>query len=163
LNRPANDVSNFHPFTPMKPLLLSACLVAAATVSASELKDPDAVLREWQHTMAQSLRVAVTDPFPLKEQSPAPARSISPERSLQNVPAWEPRKEPSPFDSVIRPRDYEPGKKPKGAKPYEFNGEMYWIIPITDRLTLDQGVDLNQLLIRAGLTPAKPDLSARRG
>lgn len=113
----------------MKTLLLSACLVAAATVSAAELKDPAEVSREWKQTTDKPL-VAQADASDLRALSPAPA--LIPQRSFNPVPAWEPRKEPSPFEGVIRPPDYnKPGEKPKGAKPYEFNGETYWIIPIT--------------------------------
>lgn len=112
----------------MKHLLLSACLVAAATVSASELKDPAAVSKEWRQAAEKSV-IAQVAPTDLRGQSPSPF--VMPERAFQTVPAWEPRKEPSPFEGVIRPPDYKPGEKPKGAKPYEFNGETYWIIPIT--------------------------------
>jgi len=112
----------------MKSLLLSACLVAAATVSAAELKDPAEVSKEWSKTMEQSLvaQAAIPD---LRSLSPNPF--VPPERAFQTVPAWEPKKEPSPFEGIIRPPEYDPKRVPKGAKPYEFNGETYWIIPIT--------------------------------
>ena len=113
----------------MKTLLLSACLVAAATVSAAELKDPAEISREWSKIADKPL-VAQTNASDLRALSPAPA--FIPRGSFNAVPAWEPKKEPSPFEGVIRPPDYnKAGEKPKGAKPYEFNGETYWIIPIT--------------------------------
>lgn len=112
----------------MKPAALFVSLVAAATVSAAELKDPAEVSKEWNQA-AEGAAVAQVDPTNLRALSPNPF--VFPERTFQTVPAWEPRKEPSPFDGVIRPPDYKPGEMPKGAKPYEFNGETYWIIPIT--------------------------------
>ena len=112
----------------MKPLLLSACLVAAATVSAAELKDPTEVSREWEKAAAQPV-LAQADPTDLRALSPNPF--VAPERAFQAVPAWEPKKETSPFEGIIRPPEYDPKRVPKGAKPYEFNGETYWIIPIT--------------------------------
>lgn len=112
----------------MKTVLLSACLVAAATVSAAELKDPAEVSKEWSKTADKPV-VAIADSTDLRALSPNPF--VFPERSFQTVPAWEPKKEPSPFEGIIRPPDYDPKHIPKGAKPYEFNGEMYWIIPIT--------------------------------
>jgi hypothetical protein len=112
----------------MKTAALFAPLVAAATVSAAELKDPAEVGREWSKTL-EDTAVAQIDATSLRAMSPDPY--VLPERIFQTVPAWEPRKEPSPFDGMIRPPDYKPGEMPKGAKPYEFNGETYWIIPIT--------------------------------
>jgi len=112
----------------MKIVALSACLVAAATVSAAELKDPAEVSQEWSQAADKPL-VTQADTTDLRALSPNPF--VFPERAFQTVPAWEPKKEPSPFDGVIRPPDYKPGEMPKGAKPYEFNGKTYWIIPIT--------------------------------
>jgi hypothetical protein len=112
----------------MKSLLLSACLVAAATVSAAELKDPAEVSKEWNKTMEQSLTAQAAMPD-LRALSPNPF--VVPERAFKSVPAWEPKKESSPFEGIIRPPEYDPKRVPKGAKPYEFNGETYWIIPIT--------------------------------
>ena len=112
----------------MKSLLLSACLVAAATVSAAELKDPAEVSKEWSKAADKPLAV-LSESTGLRAQCPTPP--IFPERAFSTVPAWEPKKESSPFEGVIRPPDYDPKRVPKGAKPYEFNGETYWIIPIT--------------------------------
>ena len=112
----------------MKSLLLTACLVAAATVSAAELKDPAAVSKEWSKVAEKPL-FAQTEVTSLKQQ--CPTRPIFPERAFEAVPAWEPQKEPSPFEGIIRPPDYDSKRVPKGAKPYEFIGETYWIIPIT--------------------------------
>jgi len=112
----------------MKSLVLSAVLVAVATVSAAELKDPAEVSKEWSQVANKPL-VAQADKTDLRAMSPNP--SVALERAFNPVPAWEPRKEPSPFEGVIRPPGYDPKQMPKGAKPYEFNGETYWIIPIT--------------------------------
>jgi hypothetical protein len=112
----------------MKSLLLSACLVATSTVSAAELKDPAEVSQEWSKTVDGSL-VAKAPTSDLRSLSPNPF--VLPERVFNTVPAWEPKKEPSPFEGIIRPPGYDPKHVPKGAKPYEFNGETYWIIPIT--------------------------------
>ena len=113
----------------MKPLLLSACLVAAATVTAAALKDPAEVSREWNKAAGQPLR-AQSGIADLKAQCPPPP--IFPAREFGTVPVWEPRKEASPFEGgIIRPPNYDSKRIPKGAKPYEFNGERYWLIPIT--------------------------------
>jgi hypothetical protein len=111
----------------MKRLLLSVCLAATAAVSAAELKDPREVSREWTKTIEEPL-LARSEVTNLKEQ--CPTRPIFPQQTFQQVPAWEPKKETSPFEGLIRPPDYKPDEKPRRAKPYEFNGETYWLIPL---------------------------------
>lgn len=112
----------------MKRLLLPACFAAVAA-SAAELKDPVAVASDWTATIT--------------EASTAIANAALGDQSIR--PAAE---NPSVFhspdsDQTYRgaPSDRLPGRKqmnhdrnreqrPKGAKPYEFNGETYWLVPL---------------------------------
>ena len=55
----------------MKSLLLSACLVASATVSAAELKDPAEVSKEWSKTADKPV-VTIADSTDLRALSPNP-------------------------------------------------------------------------------------------
>jgi hypothetical protein len=129
LNQGPGGVSQFHPFNTMKSLVLSACLVAVATVAAAELKDPAEVSKEWSKTADKPL-AALADTTGLRAMSPNPF--AFPQRTFDAEPAWKPKEEPAPFEGrIIRPPDYDPKHIPKGAKPYEFNGKTYWLIPIT--------------------------------
>jgi hypothetical protein len=116
----------------MKLALLTASLATAVVASAAELKDPDAVALDWKNSVALAPLITVPEPGLRNQVQPPPVFS---ERSYQQqLPLWDPRPAPaesSPFDGIIRPPDYDPKRQPKGAKPYQFKGDTYWLIPLT--------------------------------
>lgn len=113
----------------MKSLFWPACLAVATTASAVELKSPAEVAREWKRTVEEAPMLAVAPDASLREQCPPPpAFSI---RGTDPRPAWDPKRGPSPFDLRIVPDPLRPQHRPRGAKPYEFNGEIYWLVPLT--------------------------------
>jgi hypothetical protein len=114
----------------MKPALLAACFATTAVASA-ELKDPATVAHEWEKTIAQAPAIKVPEPGLRNLAEPLPAL---PERTYRQVPLWDPRAPRSsltPFDGIVPPSDSDPKNRPQGAKPYRFNNDTYWLIPLT--------------------------------
>ncbi len=115
----------------MKPALLAASLATCAVASAAELKDPAAVALEWQNLVAQAPAIRAPQTGLRHQVQPPP---IFPERAFQETPLWEPKAkkpEANPFgDGPLRPPDDKNGH-PRGAKPYKFKDDTYWLIPLT--------------------------------
>jgi hypothetical protein len=116
----------------MKPALLAACFATAAGASAAELKDSAIVAREWEKTIAEAPMIKATPPG-LSNQVQAPP--VFPERTFEEMPRLNPKAKSSdrhPFgDGPLRPPEYDKDGHPRGAKPYRFNDDTYWLIPLT--------------------------------
>ncbi len=113
----------------MKTLLLLAPLALAATVAAADLKEPATVARDWNRAVKENPPPLVADLGLRATNPPASAFQVWPPTE---TPEWNPRKNPAPFSPLIRPPGYQDGPAPRGAKPYQFNGETYWLIPILE-------------------------------
>ncbi len=114
----------------MKPALLAACC-ATAVASAAEPKDPAAVARDWEKTLAEA--PVIHFPTGLRNQVQTPP--ILPENTFQETPLWKlkPQKpRTNPFgDGPLRPPDHDKDERPRSAKPYRFNDGTYWLVPLT--------------------------------
>lgn len=121
----------------MKSLLIPA-FVATAAVSAAELQDPVDVRLDWNRAVVEakeSTKVAIT-----------PAHTASTEKSSTRtydigfdkpVVIYRRRPPVQLYDAPnYRPLNVPPYDRPRGAKPWEFNGEIYWIVPLSPAKTI---------------------------
>lgn len=115
----------------MKSLSLLVCLAAPAAFAA-ELKDPAIVSREWQQMAAQA-RFPLGSSRNLTELSDS--LTITPlERmfSPDNLPPPLPPSRPKHLDAPsYKIPDQLPNIRPRGAIPWEYNGEVYWLVPLS--------------------------------
>lgn len=117
----------------MKTLALSACLAVAASTATAGLKDPAVVASDWNQTIAAARAPVLSDgPLGLNAAPPASAPTFDPPAKaprarfkgdvLQVPPGWQ----LDPGFEHVRPGE----TPPKGAKPWSYRGQKFWIIPI---------------------------------
>ena len=123
----------------MKTPHLLASFAVAATVSAADLKDPAIVAREWgESTDATS---SLTDDLSLKGQistgprmQPQVYPPVRPPSRVTNPlnPRREDRQPDTLYDApAYRAPEKLPNQRPRGAVPWEYNGEVYWLVPLS--------------------------------
>ena len=111
----------------MQTALLVSALIAVTTAAAAEIKDPAVVSAEWQKSAEQML-AAPGPALTLREQCPVPERPKStPASPAKPRPVFE---KPVPFEGLVRPPKFDAKAIPHGAKPYQYRGETYWLVPI---------------------------------
>jgi hypothetical protein len=124
----------------MKTTPLLASFAVAATVTAADLKDPATVAREWNDTAVQS-PAPLTGDLSLKGQTAPVSRipaapiiiyeSRSNRRSNPPAPRDSSRLPESLYDAPnYRVPEKLPNNRPRGAVPWEYNGEVYWLVPL---------------------------------
>jgi hypothetical protein len=124
----------------MKTPHLLASFAVAATVSATDLKDPAAVARDWNETTSQSTD-PLTGDLSLKAQTapaprlPAPPVALFEPRSRGRTNSLAPRDGNRLPESLYDAPNYRvpeklPNDRPRGAVPWEYNGEVYWLVPL---------------------------------
>lgn len=123
----------------MKTLALSACLAVASTAVGADLKDPAEVAGDWNKTIADA-RTPVLSVGPLGlTATPPTSPLILPTTPL--ILSVAPARRPLFRNDVLSPpHGWEidpkmerivPGEMPpKGAKPWYYRGQKFWIIPI---------------------------------
>jgi hypothetical protein len=115
----------------MKLLIIPVCFAATAAV-ASELKDPSSVARDWQQAVEQARR-PIGSGGSLAAQSDdltrTPLERIFSADDLRAAPT--PPFRPPLLDA---PSNKMPEQnrniRPRGAIPWEYNGETYWLVPL---------------------------------
>jgi hypothetical protein len=120
----------------MKHLLLPLCC-AGVLASASELKEPADIAHHWKHTVDEAKQ-------PVAALTLAGQTDLSLRPSQQTFdfgfekPRIYHRKLPDPlYDAPShRNRGIVPIDRPRGAKPWEYNGEIYWIVPLSPAKTI---------------------------
>ncbi|HEX2861428.1 MAG TPA: hypothetical protein VHN79_07300 [Lacunisphaera sp.] len=123
----------------MKTPRLFAALAVAATASAVDLKDPAHVAREWSENFPQS---SVAGDLSLKGQTTTPPRpSPAPDfardlESLHRTESSPPSRRSQAPESIYDAPNYQvpqtlPNERPRGAVPWEYNGEVYWLVPLS--------------------------------
>ena len=111
------------------PLFVSLT-IAAAAVSAADLKDPEDVAQAWAKTIDQA-----------RESFLVPAGLVAQTRANAARPAPADRAEPPPADVRLAPGTlYDaprhpapqvlPDNLPPGAKPWRYGDQIYWIVPL---------------------------------
>ena len=115
----------------MKTLLVPACC-AAALASAGELKEPSDVAQYWSDTVAEARQPTVAPN--LAGQTVLNLKS--PKQSFDfgfGKPRIYHHIKGSPlYDAPNHRQPRAPSHdRPRGAKPWEYNGEIYWIVPLT--------------------------------
>lgn len=124
----------------MKTPHLLASFAVAVTVSATDLKDPVAVAREWNEATVQSPE-PLTGDLSLKGQTapaprlPAPPVALFEPRSRGRNNPLVPRDGTRMPESLYDAPNYRvpeklPNDRPRGAVPWEYNGEVYWLVPL---------------------------------
>lgn len=120
----------------MKHLLLSMCC-AGALASASELKEPADIAQHWSDTVAEARKPTVSSTLAGQIDL-----GLRPVRQTFDFGFEKPKiyhhKRPSPlYDAPNqRNRGIVPIDRPRGAKPWEYNGEIYWIVPLSPAKTI---------------------------
>lgn len=123
----------------MKSLALSSCLAVASLAATAEPKDPARVAADWKSHMDQALApllakgplgLTVTgSPQPGSPPDMAPRASQPPRpRRDGDVLELPPGLQIDPGILKIVPDN---GTPPPGAKPWNYNGRKFWLIPIT--------------------------------
>jgi hypothetical protein len=132
LNFCPDVVSHVNPA--MNRLPLVACLAVATTAASADPKDPSIVAGDWRQTIEEArqpmlspgllgLRANQADPVKL-QSAPTPA----PSRLRRNGDVVE---VPSDWSGDSRMVKVAPGETPpRGAKPWYYRGQKFWIIPI---------------------------------
>lgn len=115
----------------MKRLIIPVCFAATAAV-ASELKDPSTVARDWQQAVQQARRPIGSS------TSLVPQRDTLTTTPVENLfgadgRAASPPALPRPL--LIDAPSYKipeqlPNIRPTGAIPGEYNGRVYWLVPL---------------------------------
>jgi hypothetical protein len=116
------------------PLLLISLAVTTASAVAAP-KSPDQVAQEWNQSVERS-RQALTIPNNLAGHSGALtstplARTFTPESQPPPPPLNRRQREP-----LLDAPNYQiprilPNERPRGAVPWEYNGQTYWLVPLT--------------------------------
>jgi hypothetical protein len=120
----------------MKTPCLLASLTVAATASAADLKDSPAVAREWNanayvdhtpFTRDLSLRAQATPPplptWPVFVSDCWPSAKLPAEMPQRSEPLYD-------APSYRVPRNL-PNDRPRGAIPWNYDGQVYWVVPLT--------------------------------
>lgn len=113
----------------MKSLIFPVCFAATAAVAA-ELKDHTQVARDWQENAAPPSR-ALTEDLSLRGTIAATGSAPSANELRRHFQSNPSRDMPFPrqrFDAPSEPA--RPDNLPPGAKPYQFEGRTYWLIPL---------------------------------
>ena len=124
----------------MKTPHLLASFAFAATVTAADLKDPSSVAREWNDSAVQS-PAPLTGDLSLKGQTapvprvPTPSVIVLDRRSSRRSNPLSPRDSSRLPESIYDAPNYRvpeklPNNRPRGAVPWEYNGEVYWLVPL---------------------------------
>lgn len=115
----------------MKTLALSACLAVVATTPAAVLKDPAQVAADWNQTIADT-RAPVLSDGPLGLTVAPPVLAASPAASLPRPRFKNDILEVPPGWQIDPKMEHNvPGTTPpRGAKPWYYRGQKFWIIPI---------------------------------
>ena len=115
------------------PLLLLSLAIASASALAAP-KSPDLVAHEWNQSVERS-RQALTLAKDLAGQSDAltttPLERIFSKEILPPTPPISPRPREPLLDApgYRIPKDL-PNERPRGAVPWEYNGQTYWLVPL---------------------------------
>lgn len=122
----------------MKPLLLPVCFAAVAAVAA-DLKDPAEVARDWNRTIDQTRQPAgqtqnLNGQSDLLTTTPL-ERAFPVEGTPLPLPAPRRRSDRLPLIDAPNYRIPQnlPNNRPKGAVPWEYNGEVYWLVPLAPK------------------------------
>jgi len=119
----------------MKTPQLLASFAVAATAAAADLKDSAAVAQHWKENTV-GVHAPLTWDLSLKALS---TTTTLPTWPVFVSDCWPAPKSPSPEISrpepLIDPPGYHipkvlPNDLPRGAKPWEYGGQTYWIIPL---------------------------------
>jgi hypothetical protein len=120
----------------MKTAHLLASFAVAVTASAADLKDPATVAKEWSDHVAQFQRSTAGD-LGLSNQ----AVMLSPDRVHRAAGDFSavPRFRGAAMNVAPTLRLYDapitkapknlPNNRPRGAVPWEYNGEVHWRVP----------------------------------
>ena len=116
----------------MKSLPLLTCFAVIATASAADLKDPAIVASDWNKTIAQA-RTPAASTENLAQQSAALTPSNL-DRTFQTSPIAPGNPGPAPYHFYDAPRaknsDGRPEAMPRGAKPWHYRDQTYWLVPL---------------------------------
>jgi hypothetical protein len=116
----------------MRTLISTLCLTATVAVAA-DLKDPTTVAQAWQQTAEQARQplgpartlAAISD-----DLTTTPLERIFSPDNLPPLPP--PTARPPLLDAPsTKIPDQLPNLRPRGAVPYEYNGEVYWLVPLS--------------------------------
>ncbi len=116
----------------MKRLFLPVCFAAVA-VSAAELKHPAEIARDWDRIVEEAKQSVVSSTLSgqttnTPKLSEAPPVFFYPAQPSTLSPA-----QPGPrYDAPGHQRHRQlPHDRPAGAKPWDYKGETYWLVPLT--------------------------------
>lgn len=114
----------------MKTPHLLASFAVAATAAAANVKDSTEVAREWNETIVQS-SPPLTGDLSLRGSMATQSPGANP---WATPPA--PRANPILREELLdapgyRVPDKLPNDRPRGAIPWEYNGQVYWLVPLT--------------------------------
>jgi len=130
-NRPLISLSHGVILTRMKRLIIPVCFAATA-VLASDLKDPSTVARDWQRAVDQARR-PIGSSGNLAAQSDdlttTPLERLFSTDVSDQTPALPARPPLLDAPSYQVPKTL-PSVRPRGAMPWEYNGEVYWLVPL---------------------------------
>jgi len=121
----------------MKTSCLYASLAVAATASAAEAKDPTAVANEWNENTYVG-NAPLTADLSLRRQMESPPPFATWPVFISNCwPAARPPAEmPQRSEPLIDAPSYRvpknlPNDRPRGAIPWNYDGQVYWLVPLT--------------------------------
>jgi hypothetical protein len=119
----------------MKTPLLLPCLAVVSASALAAPKSPELVAREWNQSIERS-RQALTLSKNLAGQSDALTttpleKAFSPEDLPPPPPINRPKREPLLDAPSYRIPQNLPNERPRGAVPWEYNGQTYWLVPLT--------------------------------
>jgi hypothetical protein len=111
------------------PLLLTGLLIVTSAVVAGP-KDPEVVAQEWNQSVEQSRQPLISSQNLVGQINDLNSvkRAIDAENST-------PRISPKPREPLIDAPSYRipknlPNERPRGAVPWEYNGQTYWLVPL---------------------------------
>jgi hypothetical protein len=115
----------------MKRLFLPVCCAAVAA-SAAELKHPAEIARAWDRTVEEAKQPVVSSTLSGQTITPPKLAEAPPVFfSTTQPPALSPAQPGPRYDAPGLPRQRKlPHDRPAGAKPWEYRGETYWLIPL---------------------------------
>jgi hypothetical protein len=120
----------------MKTPCLLASLAVAATTSAADPKDPTAVAQEWKENTAVAQGPLTSDLGLRAQAAPPPVPTwpvfVSDCWPAAKPPAEMPRRSERLYDAPgYRVPKNLPNDRPRGAIPWNYDGQVYWLIPLT--------------------------------
>lgn len=129
----------------MKTPHLLASLAVAVTASATELKDPTVVAREWNEAHESTHGLHMLREVPRLRGLPSLLDQSQSNPRTPELPFFSPHK-PTPFQVPpwSRPPPRHPGtdipaedapagpdgKMPRGTKEWKYGGQTYWLMPL---------------------------------